>query len=279
MDAGVAKGHVSHSTRAGAASIISRALTLNKTELITAVAQAQDHPSERSRERVILATCKLVHSIARAQYMSWASLLPASVDYCYIYGAGLEGLLRAMAKYDRTRPGPTDEPIAFTTYSTLWITQAVQRCIYSQCTHMKVGWELIRTRGAGIELGLAVSEHGLDRGPADGEVSESMAGNFTVRGREFGEEVADEHGGLGHQQVEDAMMVDHWIDRIDELELSPEQAQRRKQVLRLASEDCTLEEIAAQMPFSSQRVSRILGQVGHELEMIDQAGRELAGCS
>lgn len=279
MDIGVAKGHVSHSTRAGAASIIGRALTLSKSELVAAVVRAQDRPSERSRELVILATCKLVHSIARAQYMSWASLLPSSVDYCYIYGAGLEGLLRAMAKYDRTKFGPTGEPIAFTTYSTLWITQAVQRCVYSQCTHMKVGWELIRTRGASIELGLAVSEHGLDRGPADGDISESMIGNFTGCGRGLGEEIADEHGERGHQQIEDAMMVDHWIDRIDELELSPEQARRRKQVLRLASEDYTLEEIAARMPFSSQRVSRILGQVGHELEMIDQAGRELAGCS
>lgn len=258
--------HISRSISHGAASVVDHGISLSRLRLIDAVIAAQDadpRTTDRLRERVVLATCRLVHKIARTEYMSWHAMLPASVDYCYVFNAGMEGLTIALNKYDRTKLNDDGEPFAFTTYADKWIRQAAQRCIYSQCTHMKVGWERIRTQGASIGMGLAIGDVSVDMPVGDGgaarDGSDSTLGDLLIDTAEH-----------GYEDVESAMMVDAIIDRVDELDLSKPSAARRRKILRMAADGYNQKEIGAALDMTGERVRQLLGKTGWELEMLDE---------
>lgn len=130
---------IDRSIQSGAAKIIVTGIVPRREDLILACREAQQG-SLRAREQVVRMTCRLAFTIARSYYLQWHTKLPASCDFDDVFQAALEGIIRALKKYD------PDSGNAFTTYAQQWIRNKVQRCIYAQATTWKVP-ERVMTSG------------------------------------------------------------------------------------------------------------------------------------
>lgn len=78
---------------------------------------------KRSRDRLAACNMKLVKKFALAMYNT-----DRVFDAELRYSAGLEGLMRAVDKYDATKINPrNNRPYRFSTYASWWIRQAITR--------------------------------------------------------------------------------------------------------------------------------------------------------
>ncbi len=155
MNRNTANQSIARSKRDGAAQILNQSHLPTRQELLKNVAQAQAGDA-RARERVILGTCRLAFRIAETYFLQWSPKLPATACFCDVFQAGLEGLDRAIDKFDAATGN------SFTTCATQWIRSDVQRKgIYPQISSIKIPEPKLSSLSSFDNL-LATQHVGLD---------------------------------------------------------------------------------------------------------------------
>jgi RNA polymerase sigma factor (sigma-70 family) len=117
---------ITQSMQSGAARMLNQSRILEPDELVAAVVLAQGDSREAhdALTLVVNGMTQMVYRMAETYTFKWASHLPDHTSFDDIFAGGLEGLQKAVARFEESRG------YAFTTYASWWIRNGVQKAIY-----------------------------------------------------------------------------------------------------------------------------------------------------
>jgi RNA polymerase sigma factor (sigma-70 family) len=226
MHEGQARKNIQESLESGAAKILDYSLVLEREDLIRAVVLAKEG-CERSWEQVVNGMTRLVFKSAESYYVKWSSHLPAHTSFDDVFAAGLEGLHRAVGKFEPERG------LAFTTVAGWWVRNSVQRACYAQ---IGVGHIPEKTLLKGVSpIDPFVNSLSLDYRDDEG-------------GRAMHESIpSGEYDPDDPERIRAIMQVLASIDK------------RLPQIAELAQNDCPAKEIGRIVGITDRRVWQLLG--------------------
>ena len=239
----------------------------------------ESHPtqSEEEREALIEGNLRLVLRIAN-------DFLNRGLEWDDLVAAGNNGLIKAADHYDR------DRKTKFSTYSAIWIKQAMREAINeSRTIREPVGSQLHRSRIRRVEQAL-MEQNGGQR-PSDEELAKAanlplvtvqrlrdsrppelrslneIVGNGTDDGTEFGNLIEDSNATTPDQQIIHLEEIEQLLAYLDML------PPRERLVLRLrygldGEPIRTLDAVGKQLHCSNERIRQLQAQALERLRKL-----------
>lgn len=169
MNESRARANIAWSMRHGAARMVDQHISLTRDQIADAVVLAASG-NAAAGDRVVHSVSRLACRVSMGYYLKWASHLPPSASFCDVFSASLEGVNRAIGKFDPAKG------YAFTTYSEHWMKTGAQRACYAAAGTVRIPERQLKAGVAADDPRVASAVLSLDAGgPCERDLHEAIA--------------------------------------------------------------------------------------------------------